>query len=64
VAGFPTPKEVSAYLKDVAELRSIKEVILPAEIVPAKMRPLYKLAVKIKIVKIIPESWLAIYAKK
>lgn len=64
VAGFPTPVEVSQYLKNIADLKSIKEVILPVEIIPAKIRPLYKLAAKTGIVKVIPESWLAVYCKR
>jgi ubiquinone/menaquinone biosynthesis C-methylase UbiE len=64
VSGFPTPGEVNKYIKDVAELKSIKEVVLPSEIIPSKIRFFYKIAVALKMLKIVPHSWLAVYTKK
>ncbi len=64
VSGFPTPREISKYLEDTANLKSIKEVILPVEIIPFKMQPIYKLVIKTGIVKVMPHSWLAVYTKR
>ena len=64
VPGYPTPGEITKYLKNSADLKAIKEVILPVEVIPAGIRPLYKLAVKTRMVKIIPQSWLAVYTRR
>jgi ubiquinone/menaquinone biosynthesis C-methylase UbiE len=61
---FPSPAEVYRYLHNSTSLKIKKTVIIPTEIVPAKIRFLYKLAVRTHCVYIIPQSWLMVYEKK
>lgn len=61
--GFPTRGAVKKYINNTAILKDSKIVIIPFDIVPQSIRPLYKLAVITRVAKIIPQSWLAVYDK-
>jgi ubiquinone/menaquinone biosynthesis C-methylase UbiE len=63
VPGLPTLTEIKKSLKGTAQCQSISTVVLPHEIIPAKVRGIYKMAVKTRVVKIIPQSWLVIFSK-
>ena len=64
VYGFPTPKMIHNWLKNKCHLKGVKVVILPALLVPSPIRSIYKILVKIGILKIIPQSWFVLYIKK
>jgi ubiquinone/menaquinone biosynthesis C-methylase UbiE len=61
---FPSRKEVHHPLRNMATLKTMKTVVLPPKLIPPKLKPLYSFLVKIGMVKVLPQSWLAIYTKK
>jgi ubiquinone/menaquinone biosynthesis C-methylase UbiE len=63
VPGLPTLHEIKNCLKNRAQCQGISTVVLPAEIIPTKLRKIYKMAVKIQAVKVIPQSWLVVFTK-
>lgn len=63
VYSFPTMKMIHKWLKNKCFLTANEVVILPSLLVPSLIRPLYKLLVKLGILKIIPQSWFVIYNK-
>jgi len=60
---FPSRKEIHHLLRNMATLKAMKTVVLPPKLIPPKLKPLYSFLVKIGMVKVLPQSWLAIYTK-